>query len=67
MKVKIELNPIAEIVAEVRKAVADNDGYCPCIYQSKGKVEYLCPCEDFRTKTPVGKKCHCGLYIKDEM
>ena len=51
----------------IRKGLKDNDGYCPCVYQSKGKIEYLCPCEQFRTKTPVGEKCHCGLYIKDEM
>lgn len=64
---KVHVVPDKEHVMTIRKALRDNDGYCPCIYQSKGKVEYLCPCEDFRTKTPVGKKCHCGLYIKDEM
>ena len=64
---KIHVVEDKEHVAIIREALKKNEGYCPCIYQSKGKVEYLCPCEDFRTKTPVGKKCHCGLYIKDEM
>ena len=60
MKVKIELNPIAEIVAEVRKAVADNDGYCPC------KIGHIpdnkCMCSQFRHQS-YGE-CECGLYIK---
>lgn len=42
-----------------------NGGYCPCIYESKGKSEYKCPCQDFRQNTPIGEACHCGLYIKD--
>lgn len=42
-----------------------NDGYCPCIYESKGKPEYKCPCEEFREKIQVGEFCHCGLFIKD--
>lgn len=45
----------------------ENNGYCPCIFQSKGKSEYKCPCKEFREKTQVGQTCHCGLYIKDKM
>ena len=64
---KIRVVEDKEHVAIIRKGLRDNDGYCPCIYQSKGQVKYLCPCEDFREKTPVGEKCHCGLYIKEEL
>ena len=64
---KVHINPDKEIVAMIRQGLKDNEGYCPCVYQSKGKIEYLCPCENFRLKTPVGEKCHCGLYIKDEL
>lgn len=42
-----------------------NEGYCPCIYESKGKPEYKCPCKEFREKIEVGDICHCGLFIKD--
>lgn len=51
----------------VLEGLKENEGYCPCIYQSKGKPEYKCPCADFREKIQVGQACHCGLYIKDEM
>lgn len=56
---------------EIKKIVLDglkeNDGYCPCIYMSRGKPEYKCPCENFKNDIKVGETCYCGLYIKDEM
>lgn len=64
---KIHVVDDKEHVAIIRKGLRDNDGYCPCVYQSKGRIEYLCPCKDFREKAQVGEKCHCGLYIKDEI
>lgn len=64
---KAHLNSNTEIVEIVRQGLQENDGYCPCIYQSKGKPEYKCPCEDFRRNVIVGQLCHCGLYIKDVM
>ena len=42
----------------------ENEGYCPCIYQSKGKPEYKCPCKEFRELIKPGEFCYCGLYIK---
>ena len=56
-----------ELAETIRKSLKENDGYCPCIYQSKGKPEYLCMCEDFRINKKVGETCHCGIYIKDEL
>lgn len=56
-----------DLAAMIRQGLKENDGYCPCIYQSKGKEEYKCICEEMREHIPVGQPCHCGLYIKDEM
>ena len=64
---KIRVTEDKQHAAIIREELRKNEGYCPCVYQSKGQVKYLCPCEEFRTKTPVGEKCYCGLYIKDEM
>ena len=64
---KLHLNPDKEIVNVVCKGLRENEGYCPCIYESKGKPEYKCPCQDFRENVQIGQVCHCGLYIKDEM
>lgn len=50
----------------IRAALKANDGYCPCVVDSKNKLEYKCMCEDFLNNVPVGSSCHCGLYIKDE-
>lgn len=55
-----------EHAAVVRQALRDNDGYCPCVFQSKGKPEYKCICQDFMQNVKAGETCHCGLYIKDE-
>ena len=64
---KIHVVDDKEHAAIIRKGLRDNEGYCPCVYQSKGKIDYLCLCKDFRENAKVGEKCHCGLYIKDEM
>lgn len=63
---KIEVNKDKELVATIRQALKDNDGYCPCIFQSKGKPEYKCMCQDFLNNVKVGETCHCGLYLKIE-
>lgn len=58
----IKLNDNVEIVQEVREALKQNDGYCPC------KLQHLpdnkCMCRDFREQKEG--QCHCGLYIKTE-
>jgi len=56
-----------ELAAMIRQGLKENDGYCPCVYQSKDKPEYKCICKEMRENIPVGQPCHCGLYIKDEM
>ena len=63
---KFHITENDELIKAIRQALINNDGYCPCVYESKGIPEYKCLCKNFREKVPVGKPCHCGLYIKDE-
>ena len=44
----------------IKQAVKDNDGYCPCRI-SKNK-DTKCMCKEFREMTEG--ICHCGLYQK---
>ena len=64
---KVHVVDDKELVATIREALNKNDGYCPCIYQSKGKPEYKCMCKDFLENVKVGQTCHCGIYVKDEL
>ena len=63
---KIHINTDKELVQTIREGLRKNDGYCPCVLNSKGKEEYRCICKEMREQVPVGQACHCGLYIKDE-
>lgn len=56
----IKLNPDSGYVAEVRKKLKDNDGYCPC--RLVKTPETKCICRDFM-EAEEGM-CDCGLYIK---
>lgn len=59
---KITLNPDVNKVAEIRKALKENDGYCPCrLIKTK---ETRCICKEFAEQTDPGY-CHCGLYYKE--
>lgn len=60
MRVKIELNKDQKAVDEVRRALAANEGYCPCklIHSPDTK----CMCREFREQQ--SGSCHCGLYNK---
>jgi len=64
MKIRVTENK--ELATIIRQGLKDNNGYCPCIYQSQGKEEYKCICKDMRENVKVGQPCHCGLYIKEE-
>jgi len=63
---KIHVTEDKELITAIRAGLKENDGYCPCVFESRGKEKYKCLCENFRLYTPVGQACHCGLYIKDE-
>ena len=54
-------------VEEIRKALEDNDGYCPC--RLIKNVDTKCMCREFREQMEAGLlgECHCGLYeVVDE-
>ncbi len=52
---------IIEINPEIRKAVKENQGYCPCAVWKTDDTE--CMCKEFREQTTPGP-CRCGLYEK---
>lgn len=58
---KIILNEDKEVVAELREALKDNDGYCPCFLEKNEDTK--CMCKEFREDIVEGY-CHCGLYKK---
>ena len=54
------LNPDVERRNEVRQAIRNNDGYCPCSVVKTPETK--CPCAEFR----CGEGCQCGLYVPKE-
>ena len=59
---KVELNTDAELVQQIREALKENDGFCPC--EIEKNFDTKCMCRDFRENVAVGEYCHCGLYKK---
>lgn len=57
---KIILNTDKTLVDEIKKALKDNNGYCPCKINKSEDTK--CMCKEFR-ELDYGE-CHCGLYIK---
>ena len=58
---KIHTNPDKEHVESVRKALRENDGYCPCRLEKTPETK--CMCQEFLNSG--SGMCHCGLYIKE--
>lgn len=58
----IKVTDDIELRDAIRKALKDNQGYCPC--RLEHKPEYKCMCKEF-LEQEIGE-CHCGLYIKTE-
>ena len=59
---KITINPevTKEFIEEVKKAIKDNGGHCPCAI--KKSKDTLCMCKIFRDME--SGICPCGLYCK---
>lgn len=57
---KIIKNPDTEYVAEMKKKLKENGGYCPCSILRTADTK--CMCKEFREMDEG--MCHCGLYIK---
>ena len=56
---QININPDKDFVAHMRKALKDNNGFCPCaIVRSE---DTKCMCKEFREMEEG--TCHCGLSI----
>jgi len=58
---KIKLNENNVVVKEIRQALKNNEGYCPC--RILHIPENKCICKEFRDQQTEGL-CHCGLYYK---
>lgn len=56
----IKLNPDNNKVKEIRKALEENDGYCPCRIVKTEDTK--CICKEFREQQ--SGYCHCELYYK---
>jgi Ferredoxin thioredoxin reductase catalytic beta chain. len=58
---KIKVSKDKAIVQQIRKALKENGGYCPCkLIKSE---DTRCICKEFREQREDGL-CHCGLYYK---
>lgn len=57
----IKVTQDKELEQQIRKALKDNDGYCPCRVQKTKDTK--CMCKEFREQT--SGECHCGLYYKE--
>lgn len=56
----IRLSDDAELVAEIRLKLKENDGYCPCRIEKTPDTK--CMCKEFREQQ--SGECHCGLFVK---
>lgn len=67
LKIRTNTEWSKEKIADFRKTIKDNGGYCPCQPQSE---DSKCVCKLFRDVKPEdvpaegSVKCICGLYIK---
>lgn len=59
---KITYNTDVELVEKIKKALKNNDGYCPCSIIKNEDTK--CMCKEFREMEEG--TCHCGLYVKAE-
>ena len=57
---KITYNTDLELVKEIKKQLAANNGFCPCTTVQTQDTK--CMCKEFRDMTEG--TCRCGLYIK---
>ena len=57
----IKVTKDKEMEKQIRKALKDNDGYCPC--RVLKIPDNKCMCKEFREQE--SGECHCGLYYKE--
>ena len=64
---KININPDKEFVNDMRKALKDNNGFCPCAIEKNEDTK--CMCKEFREQIADPEfegYCHCMLYYKEK-
>ena len=57
----IKLSEDKELVKSIKKALKNNNGYCPC--KTIKTPDTKCMCKEFREQE--SGECHCGLYVKE--
>lgn len=62
INITIRTNRDRAVVERVRKALRENNGYCPCSLVKD--EDHKCMCKDFIEQE--SGFCHCGLYEKVE-
>lgn len=58
---QIKVNEDIDFVEQIRRAIKNNNGYCPCVIEKN--IDSKCMCKDFMEQENEGF-CHCGLYYK---
>lgn len=61
---KIVVTKDKALEKEIRAALKENDGYCPC--RPVRNESTKCMCDEFLEGDKLGA-CHCGLYVKVEL
>ena len=59
---RITVNADKDFVADVRKRIEENDGYCLCALERTSDTK--CICKEFLERVEKGY-CSCGLYKKE--
>lgn len=57
---RVKVTEDADVAAEIRAGLRENNGYCPCKPVSE---ETKCMCKEFREQE--SGPCYCGLYVKE--
>lgn len=62
-KMKVLINSDEELVKEIRSAIKEAEGHCPCAVEWTSDTK--CMCKNFRDQIERGEagECHCGLYV----
>lgn len=59
---KIHVTNNVELRDQIRQALKDNGGYCPCRLEKTEDTK--CMCKEFLEQE--SGPCHCGLYVKEK-
>lgn len=59
---RISVNKDKALVDDLRRKIAENDGYCLCAIERS--LDTKCMCKEFLEREEKGF-CNCGLYRKE--